>query len=97
MKSIADSKLSVEGLHPFLIFTDVSDKGMSRNTKCKAADVSCALDLSSCHRTHKIVTVPSSSYGSDIYLGSFPFKTLLVVSAHEASALQAVLLYLSFQ
>lgn len=61
------SKLSVEGLHPFLIFTDVRDKGMSCNTKWKAADVSCALDLSLCHRTQKIVTIPSSPYGSDIF------------------------------
>ena len=68
---MAVSKLSLKGLHPLLIFTDVNDKGMSRDTECKAVGVGCALDFSSCHRTHKVMKIPSSYYESDIF-GVFP-------------------------
>lgn len=68
---MAVSKLSVKALHPLFIFAAVNDKGMSCDTERKAVGVGCVLDLSSCHRTHKIIKVPSFYYESDIF-GVFP-------------------------
>lgn len=64
---MAALKLSVKGLQPLLIFIDVNGKGMCRDTECKAVDVGFPLDLSWCHRTHKIITIPFSYCESDIF------------------------------
>lgn len=80
---MADSKLSVEGLHLLLIFTDVNDKCMSCHTECKAVGVGCAFGLSLCHKDYKDpVLLPWKRY-----LVTFPFQTLLMVSVYKVSVL----------